>query len=78
MACKKCGGKGTSSTVLHLTVYEVQDTGERTVKIGASSPILLRMPFQEDIVLNAGKVTKVSEAAAANLLKQEAPIWKIS
>lgn len=65
-------------TTIHYTVYEVLDSGERTVSIGVSSPILFKGLSSDDVLLRAGNVLKVSEATAADLLLKEIPIWKIS
>lgn len=78
MACKRCGGVKTVVTVPNLRIYELTGNGQRTVCIAAKAPLLLRGLPEGDVTLGSGKTIKLSEADAAKLTNEDAPIWKIS
>lgn len=78
MACKKCGGN-RSSTTIEYPIFTVELTGENLseplVNIGAKSSMWLEGLAHDQVFLRVGNTLKVSNAAAADLKNKGAPIW---
>ena len=75
MSCKKCGGVRSSSNVTYPAFAVDSNPTDTQVQIGAKASLLLDGLENEQVFLRVGKTLKVSNTAAADLLKQGAPIW---
>lgn len=75
MACQRCGGGKRKATIINYPVYKVEDRGGNRIKVSTKSTIVLQDNLGDKALFKVGKILKVSETAATNLLSQGAPIW---
>lgn len=81
MGCRKCGVKAAAKVALTFKEFSVEakfDAVEQPLKSIAASEEIVVVAQQKALRMPAGKLMRVPQGIADELVKQGAPVWILS